>query len=150
MDALATTEVQRLEVLESVIDAGMQTFVHVGNALLEIRDSRLYRAQFGTFEDYCRERWGFTDRRARMLMSAAETVANIQTGTIVPFLPATESQARPLTALDPAQQREAWQRVEISTPVTGRDGKQYPPTKERKQQIVQNDNPLQQESLWCL
>jgi len=83
-------------------------------------------------------------------MSAAETVANIQTGTIVPFLPATESQARPLTALDPAQQREAWQRVEISTPVTGRDGKQYPPTKERKQQIVQNDNPLQQESLWCL
>ena len=35
MSELSVVEVQRLEVLESVIDAGMQTFVHVGNALLE-------------------------------------------------------------------------------------------------------------------
>ena len=56
MSELSVVEVQRLEALESVIDAGMQTFVHVGNALLEIRDNRLYRNTHRTIEEYCQER----------------------------------------------------------------------------------------------
>jgi protein gp37 len=113
MDALTTTEVQRLEVLESVIDAGMQTFVHVGNALLEIRDSRLYRTSHGTFEDYCRERWSMERRHAYRLIDAAQVVENVSNWTQIPV---TESQARPLTVLEPEQQREVWQRaVETAT-----------------------------------
>jgi len=37
-------------------------------------------------------------------------------GTIVPILPKTESQARPLTSLEPEEQIEAWKRVITSTP----------------------------------
>ncbi len=48
---------------------------------------------YSRFEDYCRERWGWTDRRARQLMSAAETVKALETGTIVPT---NEAQAREL------------------------------------------------------
>jgi hypothetical protein len=33
-----------------------------GTALLEVRDRRLYRETHATFEDYCRERWRFSDR----------------------------------------------------------------------------------------
>ena len=104
-------EAQRFTELETAIERGVQTFVEVGNALIEIRDSRLYRADYGTFEDYCRERWGFTDRRARQLMTATEIVTNIQTGTAVPVLPQTERQARGLSGLTPDQQREVWRQV---------------------------------------
>lgn len=63
-----------------------------------------------TFEDYCRERWGFTARRARYYLSAAEVMHNLETGTMVPLLPTSERQARPLTRLEPEQQRAAWAR----------------------------------------
>jgi len=91
---------------EAVIERGLRTFVEVGEALLRIRDERLYRETHGTFEDYCRERWGFTDRRARHLMGAAEVVADLPTGTVVP----NEAVARELAPLrdEPEQLREAW------------------------------------------
>jgi len=118
-DITTPLEATRLQALESTIERGLHTFVEVGTALLEIRDSRLYRTTHGTFEDYCRERWGFTDRRARMLMSAAEVATNLETGPIVPVLPVTESQARPLTSLEPDAQREAWARA-VETAPNGR------------------------------
>lgn len=113
---LTDSESQRLEVLESVINAGMQTFVHVGNALLEIRDGRLYRQTHSTFEDYCRERWGMSKTHANRMIDSAEVVSNL---TPIGVIPNTESQARPLTVLEPQQQREAWQRAVETAP----DGK---------------------------
>ena len=58
---------------------------------MEIRDSRLYRADFNTFEDYCRERWDFTRQRAHQLTEAAEvsTMVDVQ----------NERQARELAPL---------------------------------------------------
>jgi hypothetical protein len=82
-------------------------------ALLKVRDGRLYRLSHGTFEDYCRDRWEMTDRRARQLMSAAEVVTNVNSGTMVPV---TERQARPLTPLPAPVQREAWARAVESAP----------------------------------
>jgi len=81
----------------------------------EIRDSHLYRQQFQTFEAYCRERWGLKERHAYKLMDAAAVVENLQTCPIGQ-LPKTESQARPLTRLEPEVQREVWQEVVTSTP----------------------------------
>lgn len=97
----------RLVVLEDVIERGLSTFVQVGQALMEIRDARHYRVTHGTFDVYCRERWGFSDRRARQLVEAAEI------GTMVPV--ANERQARELAPLldEPEQLREAW--AEAST-----------------------------------
>ena len=82
--------------------------IHVGNALLEIRDTRLYRQTHATFEDYCGEKWQFTHGRARQLIAAAETIAILQSDTIVSLLPSTESQTRPLVSLPPEAQREVW------------------------------------------
>ena len=47
----------RLHKLEKTIEEGLRTFTAVGRALLEIRDDQLYRPDYGTFEDYCREKW---------------------------------------------------------------------------------------------
>ncbi len=41
-------EVRRLTELESVIDRGLETFMEVGRALLEIRESKLYRKSYKT------------------------------------------------------------------------------------------------------
>ena len=76
-----------------------------GNALLEIRDSRLYRTSHGTFEDYCGEKWQIERRRAYQLMDAAQVVGNLNVnlGTQI-----GEKHVRPLTTLPPAAQREVW------------------------------------------
>jgi hypothetical protein len=122
--SLTAVELSTLDKHEAVINRGLKTFADVGNSLLAIRDGRLYREQHGTFEEYCRERWGFTDRRARMLMSASEVVERIgKTGTTVPV---NEAQARPLARLPAAEQPEAWEAAsnkakEESRPVTARD-----------------------------
>jgi hypothetical protein len=73
----------------------LSVFVKVGNALLEIRDSRLYRQQFPTFEAYCRERWGMARQSVNRMIAAAEVVRNIKMEPIG-SIPTTESQARPL------------------------------------------------------
>lgn len=104
-------ERERLAELESVVERGLTTFVEVGLALMEIRDERLYRESHGTFDDYCRGRWGFVDSRARQLIRAAETVTTVTVAGLSP--PANEAQARELAPLldQPEALREAWVEV---------------------------------------
>ncbi|KKK81000.1 hypothetical protein LCGC14_2817880, partial [marine sediment metagenome] len=94
-----------LSELEAVIERGLETFVEVGLALLAIRDGKKYRENHSTFEGYCRERWEFTDRRARYLMEAAEI------GTMVPV--SNERQARELGPLREDEQAvvEVWREL---------------------------------------
>lgn len=71
--------------LEAVIKRGLKSFVEVGNALREIRDGRLYKALYSTFEEYCQERWGITRNRAYEQIRASEIVSHaIQNGEDVP------------------------------------------------------------------
>lgn len=112
-DALAPIEQQALAHYEQVISAGIQTFIAVGEALAEIREGKLYRAAYATFEDYCKGRWGIGASRARQLIGAAETYAAIESVTTVTV--ANEAQLRPLAGLPPDEQRQAWQQAETAT-----------------------------------
>ncbi len=107
---LTIEEATRLGRCEGVIKKGLNTFVEVGEALMVIRDSRLYRSEFGTFEAYCSERWGMVQQSATRMIRAAEVVRNIQSEPIG-SLPMSESQARPLSSLPPEAQQEVWQDV---------------------------------------
>lgn len=117
MNSLTTTEHQELMHHEATIERGLQTFTEVGNALLAIRDGRLYRQDYGTFEEYCRQKWRLKQSRAYQLMDAAGVMANLETSTMVEVLPAGERQARPLTSLAPEQQREIWTKAVETAPV---------------------------------
>lgn len=70
---------KRLEQLESEIELGIRA---IGKALMEIRDTKAYLANHETFEVYCKDRWGFTDRHARDLMTAEKVREKI--GRILP------------------------------------------------------------------
>jgi len=112
--ALTKLEAGKLSELESVIERGLPTFTEVGDALMGIRDGKLYRQTHGTFENYCRERWDLKERRVYQLMDAAKTCTIVQVST--------ESQARELVPLlsNPGMMREV---VEIVAEQGRRNGK---------------------------
>ena len=115
---LTTTETQQLAALEATIEAGLNTFVDVGQALLAIRDQRLYRANHPTFDDYCRRRWGINRAHGYRLIEAAQVVSSLQMSPIgdTHGVPANEAQARPLAALPSDRQALAWQRAVETAP----------------------------------
>jgi hypothetical protein len=108
----------------------MKTVWEVAEALKTIRDERLYRAHYPTFEEFCAAELSMSGRRARQLSDASGVVRNLlgegggESGTIVPkwpeggtkpskpvVLPASESVARPLTRLEPEKQVKVWKQA---------------------------------------
>lgn len=111
MNALAVltaAEADLLEQAETTIARGIKTFIEVGEALTQVRDNRLYRANFITFDDYCQDRWGFDRTRAQNFITASRVALEISnTGQPAPVV---ESQARALAPLleDPEEMRAAF------------------------------------------
>jgi hypothetical protein len=100
---MTDADLTKLAELEEVIEAGIAKFVEVGTALAEVRSERLYRAEYKTFEDYCRDRWSFGRQRAAQLIEAADVSKTFGQTLKV------ESHARELAPLkaDPEAMREA-------------------------------------------
>jgi len=109
MEILNIDESHELERCEVVIKQGLQTFIEVGQALMTIKEKRLYRIGYKTFEDYCVEKWSISRPRAFQLIEAANVISGLS--TIVDILPKTESQVRPLTSLEPEIQKQVWSEV---------------------------------------
>lgn len=119
MELAITRDTKDLERLEGVIHRNIQSFYEVGKALMEIRDRELYRLKNGgnyrTFEQYCREVWSIERRRAYQFIDSAKVIGNVNQGT-QNVIPSSERQTRPLSKLDPEQQREAWQEAVETAP----------------------------------
>lgn len=113
MNELTATEHSRLIELEGIVKQGLETFIDVGFALMEIRDSRLYRSDYSTFEAYCQNRWGMTRQHANRTIKAAETALFLEP---IGSKPENEAQLRPLTNLEPEEQREVWQTAVATAP----------------------------------
>jgi hypothetical protein len=110
---LTINEKNELEKLEGIIGREMGSFIAVGNALLTIRNSKLYREEFQSFNDYCNFRWGMGRHNAHNLMRGSQVATNLLTNgqqlcTPCEIQPTSERQIRPLTPLEPEQQREVW------------------------------------------
>lgn len=110
---------KELERLEGVIRKNLAAFYEVGQALMAIRDKRLYLHKNGgkyqTFEAYCQGVWDFNSSRARQLIMATEALENVKSVTSG-NTPSSERQARPLSKLEPEQQRQAWQKAVETAP----------------------------------
>jgi hypothetical protein len=99
----------RLAELELVIERGLQTFVEVGNALMEIRDNRLY--PHPTFDEYCQDRWGWKQRQAYNYIETSRVVQNLHLNAKeAPSL----TQAVELSRLPEDQRRELAARVDFA------------------------------------
>lgn len=121
---------------EDLVQKGLDATREARASLLHIRDARLYREQFGTFEEYMLKRWGYSARHGHRLADWAMVEQNLLEGpkskdqspksgveAEVP-LPRNESQARPLARLKPEEQREVWRETTLAKPaekITARD-----------------------------
>ncbi|HYW21188.1 MAG TPA: hypothetical protein VE956_18195 [Nodularia sp. (in: cyanobacteria)] len=90
-----------------------RAFFEAGKALTELRDRRLYRSTHGTFEEYCRDRFGYSRRQPYLLMEAAVIFDNLleNCDRNDHILPTNEWQIRPLSKLDRDIQPEAWEQA---------------------------------------
>lgn len=61
------------------------------------------------FEDYCRERWGFSKVRATQMISAAQTVTMVTTEGLPS--PENERQARELARVPEEERPEVWREI---------------------------------------
>lgn len=116
-DELTTIERSELEQLETVIERGLQTFYEVGQALLDIKTKGLYK-EYGTFEDYCRQRWDIDRDTAYYLRQSVSIMDNISDP--LHEQPLNLEQVKPLNKLkEPQEQREAWQ-MAVESAANGR------------------------------
>ena len=148
LEAISLDESRDLIRLEDTINRGLPTFLEVGNALAEIHDRKLYRCDHATFAEYCKAKWGMSDRRARQLIDAAEVVVEIsKSGTMVPL---SERQARPLTRLKPGQRAGAWKDAVASSPINRPTAKQVDAvvSKSTFKQPEETKTPLQWLTFW--
>ena len=98
---------------EKIISAGMVTFLDVGEALCKIRDEKLYREKYSSFKTYCKEKWEFSDSRARQLIGGSEIAKGVESVTRVTL--SNEKQARPLAKLPEEERSAAWnEAVEVA------------------------------------
>ena len=109
---MSPDEARELQDCEGIIERGWQTVLEVGWALVTIRDRRLYRDQYKTFEAYSRDKWEYSKTHANRLIGAAQVMKVL---TPIGVNCQRESQLRPLVALvglGPEKIPAAWHRAE--------------------------------------
>ncbi len=117
--SLSSDQQSELTTQERVIDRWQRGSLEAGKALLKIRDARLYRDKYSTFEDYCHQRWGFGRSYGHRLVQAAEVVQSItreDENGVSPrvntaALPSSEGQVRPLVIIDAKDRPAAWEKA---------------------------------------
>jgi hypothetical protein len=96
----------RLALLEGIIERGFQTFLEVGQALKEIKDQKLWKPRYVSFEEYCHARWKWGLRYSNKVIQSSEIAY-----TVGPPYPANEGIARELAKLieqDEERGKPAW------------------------------------------
>lgn len=102
---LTEDEEQERHRLESKVE---KAFHEAGIALRELRDKRLYRSTHKTFEEYVKERFGYSRISAHYRIAAVDVIDNLLTiGEQI--LPTSERQVRDLASLTPGMQCQVWQ-----------------------------------------
>lgn len=104
--ALTTVEQRTLECCEEDILKGGELIVA---ALRTIRDQKLYKASYKTFEDYCQTKWNLSPQHTNRLIKHEDTLKNI--AEAAPDLEPigskmTEFATREIADLPPQQQAE--------------------------------------------
>lgn len=122
---LTVSQSSELRLLEQQIATGVES---ARQAFLKIQERNLY-LEYGTFEKYCKERWGFSSKRGYQLLAEAETQNRVAKDLEIPPLCASECQQggdtpiptrtahlRELAKAPPEKQAEAWTTAVESSP----------------------------------
>lgn len=115
-EVVSAEEKAEFKRLDGIVRKGIQAFMEVGNALRQIHDRKLWRADgYKTWEAYCRKVAGVSTPHAHRLMEGTEIADELEKtlprgndSEAIP-LPVHEAQTRPLKKLKTAEERaRAW------------------------------------------
>jgi hypothetical protein len=109
----------RYESLKGAIRIWWSDRPKILEALKEIHDTKLYKEEYGTFDDFCRAELGIDRTYAYRLLKAAdikESVKNVANGDIL----ANEAQLRALGAVPEERREEVLSKAAESGPVTAK------------------------------
>lgn len=123
---LSVSEIEERNKLENVVQ---QAFYVAGQALMTLRNKKLYRETHTTFESYVRDRFGYSKRKAYYLIDAYEVVNSLKSEPLVHLLPTSERQCREVAKLPPKQQHSGWLKA------VERAGNKIPPARIIKQVV---------------
>lgn len=111
---LNVMENRELRKHEEVIQRGLHSFVEVGRALREIRDSKLYREEHKSFEAYCAAKWNIQRTRAYDLINNATVSEEVSENSDTPA--PKEAHAEALAKCPPETRKETWQEAVATAP----------------------------------
>lgn len=118
-EKMTEPERRKFNDLDGIIRKGLQTFAEVGASLKIIKEQKLFREEYDSFEAYCRERCGWGRDRAYQLIEAHEVVAGLPTIVGV-SPPANEAQARALIDVPPEQRAEVLTEAQTTARAEGK------------------------------
>ncbi len=118
-EILSLSEQAELTKLEGIIAAGFKYLRDRADALTTIRDKKLYRINFDTFQDYCRERWG-KDRNSiyrvleayevrKEIVANCDKISDSETKKLAESV--SDHGIRELTHVEPEQRAEVLKRA---------------------------------------
>jgi hypothetical protein len=94
---------------------GRRSFLDEARAFQQIRDKRLYQAEYASFNDYCKRRWGYrrqyVDYQIRALAVCRDLTTIVVNNTPDYPLPLNEGQCRRLAPLTTEQRVDVWQKA---------------------------------------
>lgn len=112
---LTPEQEKRFEALETQIEENYLSGFKLAAALAEIRDKRLYRANYKTFEKYCKERWEYSRSYCERLADMDGVLKDLKDFEKTPSFPKNELQARVFVPLDTDQRIKLIESVEKDT-----------------------------------
>lgn len=121
-DVLTAEQVCQLNDCEKVIEKGWNTFIDVGLTLALIRNKRLYRRDYRTFQKYCREKWDYGHSKAYYYIAGAQLFTRLSTIVDIPK-PTHEAHVRPLIGLPQHEALKAWKIAVIKSNGNGVTGR---------------------------
>jgi hypothetical protein len=114
------------------IEAGVEAFERASKNLLRVRDEKLYREEFDTFEEFCREILGHSKTHVNRMIAAADVIQGlIAQGETV--LPDSERVARGLAKYPKSMRLLIWKRAKQ---IANRSRPNYLTIREATMQIV--------------
>ena len=108
---LTDKEQKELIRLETVIKSSWQTVLEVGSALTQVRDKKLFRDKYGSFEEYCQVELGYSRPYAYNLIGSAEVNEQMSSIEDIEVKPLNEAQCRELIGVPKEKRAEAWKKA---------------------------------------
>jgi len=124
MGQLSTPEARQLRAHEQGLADCIDSVFKFAEHARAIKEDRLYRAEYKTFEDYCRKRWNLSYRYVNKQIEAAEAVEDVsevetKMGTVVPKTVSIGSQ---LAQIDSIPKRADVWKKSVETAPKAKDG----------------------------